>query len=119
VHYMKKNTQQNKSYCFTEEVPESKRAELGYKLLAKSQTFYLLEVMLKTGRHHQIRSQLAAIGCPIKGDLKYGFPRSNSYGGIALHARSVEFIHPVTKEKVEIIANPPIEEKIWREIIGG
>jgi len=118
VHYMIKNAQQNKSYCSKEEIAGSKKAILEYKLIAKSQNYFLLEIILKTGRHHQIRSQLAAIGCPIKGDLKYGFPRSNSYGGIALHARSVEFIHPVTKKKIEIVANPPSEEKIWREVLS-
>jgi 23S rRNA pseudouridine1911/1915/1917 synthase len=117
VHFMKKNAQQNKSYCFPDEVKDSKRAELDYKVIGKSQNYFLLEVILKTGRHHQIRSQLAAIGSPIKGDLKYGYPRSNSYGGIALHARKIEFIHPVTKHAVEINATPPAAEKIWSELI--
>jgi 23S rRNA pseudouridine1911/1915/1917 synthase len=116
IHYMIKNQQQNKSYCFTEEVKDSKRAELDYKLIGQSDNYFLLEVNLKTGRHHQIRSQLAAIGCPIKGDLKYGFPRSNSYGGIALHSRKIEFIHPVTKENIVLAAEPPSEELIWKKI---
>lgn len=113
VHYMKRNQKQNKSYCFDEEVKDSKRAELDYELAGKTDNFYLLQVNLKTGRHHQIRAQLAKMGCPIKGDLKYGFARSNSYGGISLHARQIEFIHPVKKEPVNIIAEPPEEEKLW------
>jgi 23S rRNA pseudouridine1911/1915/1917 synthase len=115
VHYMKRNQQQNKSYCYSDEVQDSKRAELDYKLIGNSKSFFLLEINLKTGRHHQIRAQLAAIGCPIKGDLKYGFPRSNNYGGIALHSRKIEFIHPVTKENITLVADPPKEEIIWNE----
>ena len=90
----------------------SKLASLSYKLIASSDKYYLLEVDLHTGRHHQIRSQLAKIGCPIKGDLKYGFARSNPDGGISLHARKIEFIHPVKKEAVTILANPP-EDPLW------
>lgn len=115
VHFMKRNQQQNKSYCYSNEVSDSKRAELDYKLIGSSKSFFLLEINLKTGRHHQIRAQLAAIGCPIKGDLKYGFPRSNNYGGIALHSRKIEFIHPVTKENITLVADPPKEEIIWKE----
>lgn len=100
VHFIVRNVKQNKSYCSDTEVKNSKRAQLSYNLIASSERYHLIEVELKTGRHHQIRSQLAAIGCPIKGDLKYGFPRSNSDGGISLHARSLSFTHPVTKEPV-------------------
>lgn len=116
IHFMKKNQKQNKSYCFEHEVKDSKRAELDYRLIGRSKSFYLLEINLKTGRHHQIRSQLAQMGCPIKGDLKYGYPRSNNYGGIALHARKIEFIHPVSKENICIEADLPEIEPIWFEI---
>lgn len=112
THWMSRNTKQNKSYANSKEVPESKKAILDYRILKKMNTFYLLEVDLKTGRHHQIRSQLTAIGCPIKGDLKYGFNGSNKDGSIHLHARSLSFIHPVKKENLELIATPPHDE-IW------
>ncbi|MFK7747701.1 MAG: RluA family pseudouridine synthase [Kordia sp.] len=112
IHYMKRNTKQNKSYANRKEVPESKKAILDYRILKKLENFYLLEVDLKTGRHHQIRSQLTAIGCPIKGDLKYGFDRSNKDGSIHLHARSLSFIHPVKKEMLELLAPPP-HDVIW------
>ncbi len=113
IHFMKKNQKQNKSYCYDEEVKDSKRAELDYELIGKTEKFYLLQINLKTGRHHQIRAQLAKMGCAIKGDLKYGYPRSNDYGGIALHARQIEFIHPVKKDEVLVVAEPPKEEKLW------
>jgi 23S rRNA pseudouridine1911/1915/1917 synthase len=116
VHFMKKNQKQNKSYCYEKEVKESKKAELSYSIQGRSNSFYLLEINLKTGRHHQIRSQLSHIGCPIKGDLKYGYPRSNNYGGIALHARKIEFIHPVSNSKILIEADLPKVEPIWFEI---
>jgi 23S rRNA pseudouridine1911/1915/1917 synthase len=116
VHYMKKNQNQNKSYCYPTMIKDSKKAELSYTILGRSSSFYLLEVNLKTGRHHQIRAQLAHMGCPIKGDLKYGYPRSNNYGGIALHAKRIEFIHPVSKKNIVIEAKPSNEEKIWGEI---
>lgn len=119
VHYMKKNQKQNKSYCYPTEVKDSKKAELSYSILGRSDSFYLLEINLKTGRHHQIRAQLAHIGCPIKGDLKYGYPRSNNYGGVALHSRRIEFVHPVSKEKIKIEAKTPEEEHIWNEIKVG
>src|SRR5690606_37319248 len=102
VHYMKRNTKQNKSYAHIKEVPESKKAILHYHILKKLDNYYLLEIDLETGRHHQIRSQLTAIGCPIKGDLKYGFDRSNKDGSIHLHARKLVFEHPVKKENLEI-----------------
>lgn len=107
VHYLVRNEQQNKSYAYDHERPGSKRAVLHYRLIAASQNYYLLEVDLQTGRHHQIRCQLAKMGCPIKGDLKYGFPRSNPDGSICLHARSVRFVHPVSKETVEVEAPLP------------
>jgi 23S rRNA pseudouridine1911/1915/1917 synthase len=113
VHYMVKNSKQNKSYCYNEEINESKRAELEYSLKYSSDNYHLLEIILKTGRHHQIRAQLAAIGCSIKGDLKYGFPRSNDGGGISLHARKISFTHPVSNKDIEIMADPPKEEPLW------
>lgn len=112
-HYLVKNQKQNKSYCYDKEVKGSKKAELSYTVLGKSTNYHLIEIQLKTGRHHQIRAQLAQIGCPIKGDIKYGFPRTNDYSGIALHARKVEFVHPVKKQPVLITADPPTEEKLW------
>lgn len=108
VHFLVRNEKQNKSYAYEKEVPGSKKAILYYRLIGRSQNYYLLEVDLKTGRHHQIRCQLAKMGCPIKGDLKYGFPRSNPDGSICLHARRVRFIHPVSKEVIELDAPVPI-----------
>ena len=113
VHYLVRNEKQNKSYAYDKEVKNSKKAVLHYKLIGHSQTYYLLEVDLKTGRHHQIRCQLAKMGCPIKGDLKYGFPRSNPDGSICLHARKVRFIHPVSKELIELEAPLP-EGNLWK-----
>lgn len=114
-HYLIRNEKQNKSYAYDKEKPQSKLAVLHYSTLAKSMRYTLLEVNLQTGRHHQIRCQLAAIGSVIKGDLKYGAPRSNTNGGISLHARRVEFIHPVKREKIFIEAPVP-EDKLWQEI---
>jgi 23S rRNA pseudouridine1911/1915/1917 synthase len=108
VHYLVRNEQKNRSFASEQELQGSKRAELSYRLSGKSDNYYLLEVDLKTGRHHQIRCQLAKIGCPIKGDLKYGAERSNPNGGICLHARRVEFIHPVSKR--EIVIEAPVPE---------
>lgn len=113
VHYMRKDQQKNKSFCYPKEKAGLKRAELDYSIIGQSNSFYLLEINLKTGRHHQIRAQLAKSGCPIKGDLKYGSPRSNSNGGISLHARQIEFIHPVKKEPITITANTPNEDNVW------
>ena len=107
VHYLVRNEKQNKSYAYDKEVKNSKKAILHYKLIGHSQNYYLLEVDLKTGRHHQIRCQLAKMGCPIKGDLKYGAQRSNPDGSICLHARMVKFIHPVSKELIELPAPVP------------
>lgn len=113
VHYLVRNEKQNKSYVYDLAKKGTQKAVLHYRVLAKSDNYTLLEVQLETGRHHQIRCQLAHIGCPIKGDLKYGFPRSNPDGGICLHARSVEFVHPVSKQLVHIEAEPPVSEKLW------
>ncbi len=115
VHYLKKNPKNNKSTAFKKEGKDTKRAVLHYKIINKTDNYTLLEIDLETGRHHQIRSQLAAIGHPIKGDLKYGFKRSNKNGGIHLHARKIEFIHPVKKEPVSIIAATP-DDVIWNLI---
>lgn len=112
VHFLKRNPKQNKSYAHIKEVPGSKKASLDYKVLEELNNYYLLEVNLHTGRHHQIRSQLSAIGCPIKGDLKYGFDRSNKDASIHLHARELKFIHPVKKEPIHIVAPPP-DDSIW------
>lgn len=113
VHYLKKNEDQNKTYVYDTEVKGSKQASLHYRVTGRSERFYLLEVTLHTGRHHQIRAQLAKIGCPIKGDLKYGFSRSNEDGGISLFARRLEFIHPVKKEKLVVEASLPTTD-IWK-----
>ncbi len=114
VHYLKKNEKQNKSYVVDKDTPGAKKAELKYKLAGKSNRYFLLEVELLTGRHHQIRAQLAAIGCPVKGDLKYGYPRSNSDGSINLHAFRVGMVHPVKKTELKAEAPPPASEPLWR-----
>ena len=114
VHYLIKNEQKNKSYCVDKNRPGAKRAELDYSYLCSSDTYHLLEVSLKTGRHHQIRVQLAAIGCPIKGDLKYGFDRSNRDGGISLHARELVFHHPVSGAEIVLRADPPGSDPLWQ-----
>lgn len=113
THWLVRNEKQNKSYAYDKEKPDAKKAILHYKLIAASENYNLLEIDLKTGRHHQIRAQLAKMGCPIRGDLKYGFDRSNKDGGISLHARRVEFLHPVTKKPVQIIAPVP-EDNLWQ-----
>ena len=100
THWITRNTQQNKSYAHDREVPNSKQAILNYRLIGKTDNYHLLEIQLMTGRHHQIRCQLSHIGSPIKGDLKYGAKRSNPDGSISLHARRIEFVHPVTKETI-------------------
>ena len=112
VHYLKKNEKQNKSYAHNKEVEGSKKAVLHYKWLASSDKYHLLEVELETGRHHQIRTQLSSMGCVIKGDLKYGARRSNKDGSIHLHARTLEFTHPTTKELVKVTAPCP-KEPLW------
>jgi len=112
VRYLTKNEKQNKSYCSKVAKEGALKSELTYTLLASSDNYHLLEINPHTGRHHQIRTMLADIGCPIKGDLKYGFNRSNPDGSIHLHARAVKFEHPVTKEPVFITANPP-KDAVW------
>lgn len=114
-HFLVRNERQNKSYAYSKAVPQSKEAVLHYKTLGKSDRYTLLEVDLETGRHHQIRCQLAAMGCIIKGDLKYGAPRSNRGGGISLHARSIEFVHPVKQERIVIEAPVP-DDTLWQAI---
>ena len=118
THYLVRNEKQNKSYAYDTERPGSKQAILHYRLLTCSNNYFLLEVDLKTGRHHQIRCQLAKVGSPIKGDLKYGFARSNPDGGICLHARSVSFIHPVSKQPIEVTAPVP-PDNLWRALAEG
>lgn len=118
IHYLKKNPDQNKSYAHKKEIEGGKRAVLHYKYLNSSDRYHLLQVELETGRHHQIRCQLAAIGCVIKGDLKYGAKRSNKDGSISLHARYLEFTHPTTKEKIQITAPVP-EEPLWKYFEGS
>lgn len=107
THWITRNTQQNKSYAHDREVPNSKQAILNYRLIGKTDNYHLLEIQLMTGRHHQIRCQLSHIGSPIKGDLKYGAKRSNPDGSISLHARRIEFVHPVTKETINVEAPLP------------
>ncbi|MDL2283083.1 RluA family pseudouridine synthase [Odoribacter sp. OttesenSCG-928-G04] len=119
THYILRDTEKNKSYAYDKEKKGTKEAVLEYKLLRCSQKYYLLEVKLCTGRHHQIRCQLAKIGLPIRGDLKYGAPRSNTNGGISLHARSISFAHPVTKEQITITAKPPLDDNLWREFYNN
>jgi len=114
-HWLVRNEKQNKSIAFDSEKPDAKLAIMHHRLISKSERYYLLEIDLKTGRHHQIRSQLAKIGCPVKGDLKYGAERSNPDGGISLHARRIAFIHPVTQKSVEIIAPVP-EDNLWKAL---
>ncbi len=116
THYLKKNPKNNKSTAFVTATDGSKKAVLHYQILKKLDNYFLLEINLETGRHHQIRCQLASIGCPIKGDLKYGFPRSNADGGIHLHARKIEFIHPVSQEKIQITASLP-EDTVWNSCL--
>lgn len=114
THYMTRNEKQNKSYCRDKEVPGSKKAVLEYRLLGSSDRYHLLEVQLHTGRHHQIRCQLASIGSVIKGDLKYGAPRSNPDGSISLHARKIEFEHPVSHKQIAVEADYPEADSLWK-----
>ena len=113
IHWLKKNPKNNKSNAYSKEITGSKKAILHYKVIKKLDRYFLLEIELETGRHHQIRTQLAAIGCPIKGDLKYGFNRSNSDGGIHLHAKTLKISHPITKELITFIAPLP-EDNLWK-----
>lgn len=113
VNYLIKDEKTNKSKAFDKEVNGSKRCELDYKIIAKSDNYFLLEIDPKTGRHHQIRVQLSKIGCPIRGDIKYGFDRTNKDASIHLHARKISFIHPTTKNRIEIVAPLPVEN-LWK-----
>lgn len=113
THWLVRNERQNKSYAYEREVPGSKKAMLEYKVIGRSDNYTLLEIRLMTGRHHQIRCQLAAMGCPIKGDLKYGAQRSNPDGSISLMSRRVEFVHPVSKETICVEAPLP-DGNLWR-----
>ncbi len=112
THWLVRNPKQNKSYAYKKEVSNSKKAILEYTVIKKLDSYHLLEIDLKTGRHHQIRAQLNTMGCHIKGDLKYGADRSNRDGGIHLHARSLEFEHPVKKENIRFMAKPP-NDPVW------
>jgi len=112
IDWLKKNSKNNKSTAYNHEIKDSKKAILHYKIIKTLNNYYLLEVNLETGRHHQIRCQLANIGSPIKGDLKYGFDRSNKDAGIHLHSRKIEFIHPVSKETISVTAPTP-QDPIW------
>lgn len=112
IHWLKKNPKNNKSTAHSNEIAEGKKAILHYKVLKNLDHYYLLEIQLETGRHHQIRTQLSSIGCPIKGDLKYGFDRSNPDASISLHARGLSFIHPVSNEKIDIEAPLP-QDPLW------
>ena len=118
THWITRNEKQNKSYAYDREVPGSKKAVLHYRTISRSERYTLVEIELMTGRHHQIRCQLAKIGCPIKGDLKYGARRSNPDGSISLLARKVEFIHPVSKERICVESQVP-NDNLWREISGN
>ena len=113
VDYLKKDQKKNRSFSYPKGTGGTKKAVLNYKVLGKSESYYLLEIKLETGRHHQIRVQLANIGCPIKGDLKYGFPRSNKNASISLHARFLSFQHPVSKEEIKVTAPLPVKDKVW------
>ena len=116
IHWLRKNPKNNKSTAFSKEVPNSKKAILHYEVIRELERYFLISVSLETGRHHQIRCQLSAIGCPIKGDLKYGFDRSNRDASIHLHSRKIEFTHPVSKETISLLAIPP-DDAIWNSCI--
>ncbi|MDR2042311.1 MAG: RluA family pseudouridine synthase [Tannerella sp.] len=118
VHWLVRNEQQNKSYAHDVETPDARKAILRYRQIAASEHYYLLEIDLKTGRHHQIRCQLAKIGCPVKGDLKYGADRSNPGGGISLHARRISFVHPVTRQPLCLTAPVP-EDRLWKALAAS
>lgn len=121
VHYLKKNETKNKSFAQETMFQGAKVAELTYKIIFDFNNYFLLEILPKTGRHHQIRVQLSEMGCPIKGDLKYGFNRSNKDASISLHARKISFLHPVRKEQMEVVASVPSDDPLWmkaNEIFG-
>ena len=113
VHYLKKNEAKNKSFAQETMFQGAKVAELTYKIIFDFDNYFLLEILPKTGRHHQIRVQLSEMGCPIKGDLKYGFNRSNKDASISLHARKISFLHPVRKEQMEVVASVPSDDPLW------
>ena len=113
THWLTRNEKTNTAKAYDREVPNSKKAVLDYRLIAASERYFPLEIQLHTGRHHQIRCQLAKMGCPIKGDLKYGAPRSNPDGSICLHARHLELVHPVSHEAISITAPVP-QDALWR-----
>ena len=117
THWIVRNEKQNKSYAYDHEVKDSKKAVLDYRLLVSGDNYHILEINLLTGRHHQIRCQLAAMGCPIKGDLKYGAPRSNPDGSISLLSRHVEFVHPVSKQPIRLDAPLP-SDVLWQKILN-
>jgi 23S rRNA pseudouridine1911/1915/1917 synthase len=117
IHYLKKDEAKNKSKAYDNEMPGTQRSWLDYKVIGRSDTYYLLEITPHTGRHHQIRVQLAAIGCPIKGDVKYGYSRGNENGSIHLHSRKIQFTHPVKKEEITLIAPVP-DDKVWNVFEG-
>lgn len=118
THWIVRNEKQNKSYAYDREVPQSKKAILDYRILSRGDRYQLVEVRLHTGRHHQIRCQLSKIGMPIKGDLKYGSPRSNPDGSISLLSRKAEFLHPVSKEQISLVSPLP-KDKLWQSLSGG
>jgi 23S rRNA pseudouridine1911/1915/1917 synthase len=117
-HYLVKNESQNKSYAYESARPGAREAILDYRLISRSENYFMLEVLLHTGRHHQIRCQLAKMGSPIRGDLKYGYPRSNQDAGISLHARSLEFLHPVRKEPL-VLTVPAPADPLWQVLSAG
>lgn len=113
THWLTRNGQTNTARAYDREVPGSKKAILDYRLISSSDKYFLLEVTLHTGRHHQIRCQLSKIGCPIRGDLKYGAPRSNPDGSISLHARSLSLTHPVSMKPIDVVAPVP-DTNLWK-----
>jgi len=117
VNFLRRSSEKNKSFVSQSAKKGAKEARLKYELRGVTNNYYFLEVELFTGRHHQIRCQLGHIGSPVKGDMKYGFPRSNKGGGIHLHARQISFIHPVKKEPITIMANPPKGDALWDEFL--
>lgn len=117
--WLVRNERQNKSYAHPQEVPNAKKAVLKYRVIAHSDRYHLIEVNLLTGRHHQIRCQLANMGCAIKGDLKYGAPRSNPDGSISLLARRITFVHPVSKENIVVEAPLPPNDKLWEALASA
>lgn len=116
THYLIKNEKTNTSKAFPTERPGALKAELSYTLIASISNYHLLEINLYTGRHHQIRAQLSAIGCPIKGDLKYGFDRSNQTPFIHLHSYKTEFIHPIKQEPISVTCKPRTDDTVWNEL---